>query len=179
MLRRPIGAAAVFLVCVWVAGLGTVAAAPTPVPDGRPDLNSMTFLIGTWKCDALVRGKSRADTITYSLGYDNRWLLSHDVAPPFDQYRTRPITSDAWTTYNPLTHQWVQITLDDFGSYVMATSPGWKDGSLTWTSTVANDGSTGHDTFTKVSDTQTKDIAGGADPSGKPGPTVTTTCSKQ
>jgi hypothetical protein len=139
----------------------------------------MAFLLGTWKCDAQVRGKSRVDTITYSLGYDNRWLLSHDVAPPFDQYRTRPITSDAWTTYNALNHQWIQITLDDFGSYVMATSPGWNDGSITWTSTVANDGSTGHDTLTKVSDTQTKDVANGADPSGKPGPTTTTSCSKQ
>jgi hypothetical protein len=139
----------------------------------------MSFLLGTWKCDALVRGKSRADTITYSLGYDNRWLLSHDVAPPFDQYRTRPITSDGWTTYNALNHQWVQITIDDFGSYVMATSPGWKDGSITWTATVANDASTGNDTVTKVSDTRTKDVANGADPSGKPGPTITTTCSKQ
>jgi hypothetical protein len=179
MPSKPISAAAALLACVFVGGLGSVSASPTPVPDGRPDFSSMTFLTGTWKCDALLRGKSRADTITYSLGLDNRWLLSHDVAPPFDQYRTRPITSDGWTTYNALNHQWVQITIDDFGSYVMATSPGWKNGSITWTSTVANDGSTGHDTFTKVSDTQTKDIADGADKDGKPGPTITTTCSKQ
>jgi hypothetical protein len=179
MFRKATNTMSLFVALLAGAGIGSASAAPTPVPDGRPDLNSMTFLIGTWKCDALVRGKSRPDTITYSLGLDNRWLLSHDVAPPFDQYRTRSITADAWTTYNPLNHQWVQITIDDFGSYVMATSPGWRDAAITWTSTVANDGSTGHDTFTKINDTQTKDVANGADKNGKPAPTTTTTCSKQ
>ncbi len=82
-------------------------------------------------------------------------------------------------TYNPLNHMWVQIYHDDFGGYGMATSPGWKGATITWTSTLSNDGSTGHDTLTKVSDTESKNVAVGADKSGKAQPPVTTTCMKQ
>jgi hypothetical protein len=157
----------------------SIAAAPTPVPDPKPDLSSMNYFIGTWKCVAMIRGKSRPDTVTFSTSMEGHWILAHDVAPPFDQYRSRPITSDSYMTYNSLNHLWVQTYIDDFGAYGMATSPGWKGSSITWTSTVANDGSTGHDTLTKVSDTETKDVAGGADKNGKAQPSITTTCTKQ
>ncbi len=161
------------------ASAGRVFAAPTPVPDTKPDLSPMMFLIGTWNCHAMVRGADRPDTTKYTLGMNGRWIVSHDVAPPFDKARTRAINSDGWTTYNTITKQWVGINADDFGGYGMATSPGWKGNTMTWTSTVSNDGSTGTDVQTKVSDTETRDVATGKDKSGKMQPATTTTCKKQ
>ncbi|PZR60299.1 MAG: hypothetical protein DLM53_11555 [Candidatus Eremiobacter antarcticus] len=163
---------------VFVGG-SSVTAAPTPVPDMKPDLSSMNYLLGTWKCESTVRGMKRPNTTTYSTTMDGRWILAHDVAPPFDPYRTRAIQTDSWTTYNPLNHLWVTTFVDDFGNYGINTSPGWKGSSMTSTILVANDGTTGHDTLTKLSDTQTKDVAMSSDASGRANPTVTTTCNKQ
>ena len=155
MKARVLLSSAFLTAFVLVANAPSIAA-PTPVPDMKPDLSAMNFFMGTWKCTAMIRGKSRPDTATTSLSMDGRWITTHDVAPPFDQFRTRPITSDTAMTYNPLNHMWVQIYHDDFGGYGMATSPGWKGATITWTSTLSNDGSTGHDTLTKVSDTESK-----------------------
>lgn len=156
-----------------------MGAAPTPVPDMKPALSSMSFMVGTWKCVATVRGKSRPDTITYSMALDGRWLYGHDVAPVFDKFRTRAIVGESYTTFNPLNHMWIQTGVDSFGGYGIGTSPGWKGNKITWTATVTSDGSTGSDTTTKVSDTKTVDVATGNDKSGKMQPTTTTTCNKQ
>jgi hypothetical protein len=153
-------------------------AAPTPVPDPKPDFSSMMFSIGTWNCQSTARGSSRPDTIVYSMDYDGRWMKGHDVAPPFDKYRTRAIVSDTWMTYNPVTKEWVQTSIDNFGGYGISTSPGWKGNQMTWTATATPDGSTGSDTFTKDSDTKTTDVATYKDKNGKLGPTTTTVCTK-
>lgn len=179
MIRRAIVCLCLLAGLFVLVGGRSVTAAPTPVPDMKPDLSAMNYFLGTWKCVGMVRGKSRPDTITFSTSMDGRWITSHDVAPPFDQYRTRAIHTDAWTTYNPLNHLWVATYIDDFGGYGMSTSPGWNGTSLTTTVTVANDGTTGHDTLTKVSDTRTRDVAWSTSKNGKPNPPVTTTCNKQ
>jgi hypothetical protein len=127
----------------------------------------------------MLRGTSRPNTTTYTMDYDGRWMRGHDLAPPFDKFRKRTIISDTWTTYNSDLHEWVQTTVDNFGGYGMATSPGWSGNSITWTATVTNDGSTGSDTFTKVSATQTRDVGTGKDKNGKPLPGQTFTCTKQ
>ena len=161
------------------ASAGRALAAPSPVPDLKPDLSSMMFLIGTWNCHATVRGADRPDTATFRLALQGRWIAGHDVAPPFDPARKRAIIGDYWTTYNVIMKQWVGINVDDFGNYGMQTPPGWNGNSLTWTTTVSNDGSTGTDVFTKVSDTETRDVATGKDKNGKAQPTTTTVCKKQ
>ncbi len=73
---------------------------------------------------------------------------------------------------------WVSTSVDNFGGYGTATSPGWVGNAITWTNVVTNDGSTGGDTMTKVSDTETKDVATGKDKNGKALPTTTTICNK-
>ncbi|MBC5800839.1 MAG: hypothetical protein GIX03_12635 [Candidatus Eremiobacteraeota bacterium] len=138
----------------------------------------MSFLIGSWSCNSHVRGSSRPNTTTYAMDLDGRWIKSHDTAPPFDKYRSRTITTDAWTTYDPIEKKWASSSVDNFGNYGTATSPGWDGNHLTWTTIVTPDGSTGSDTLTKDSDTKTTDVASGKDKNGKPTPTVTTTCTK-
>jgi hypothetical protein len=151
-------------------------AASTPVPDLKPDFSSMMFSIGTWNCHSTTRGSSRPDTTVFSMDYDGRWMKGHDVAPPFDKYRTRAIVSDTWLTYNTDTKQWVQTSVDNFGGYGISTSPGWKGNQITWTAIVTPDGSTGGDTMTKDSDTKTTDVSTGKDKNGKMQPTTTTVC---
>jgi len=152
--------------------------APTPVPDMKPDLSAMSFMLGTWSCKSHVRGSERPDTSTTTMDLDGRWMRSHDVAPPFDKFRSRPIVTDTFTTYNPDLKIWVSTWVDNFGGYGTVTSPGWDGNKITWTTVVSQDGSTGSDTTTKDSDTHTTDVANGKDRDGKPTPTVTTVCSK-
>jgi hypothetical protein len=154
------------------------AAAPTPVPDAKANLGSMAFYVGTWNCKSTVRGAHRTNTTTYTMDYNGRWLKAHDIAPPFDKYRKRAIMSDTWTGYNADSHQWVQTFLDDFGNYGTSTSPGWSGNKITFTVVLSNDGSTGSDTLTKVSDTETTDTTVGKNKDGTAQPSVTTVCKK-
>lgn len=155
------------------------AAQSTPVPDTKPDLGTISFLLGTWSCRTMARGLPRPDTMTYTMEYDGRWMRAHDVAPPFDRYRTRAIVSESWITFNPDLHVWAQTGLDNFGGYGVLTSPGWKGNTMTWSTVVTPDGSTGTDLFTKLSDTETKDVYSGRDRNGRPLPATPTICTKK
>ncbi len=135
------------------------AAAPTPVPVHRPDFSSMNFMLGTWRCHSTLRGKNRPDTSTTTMTLDGAYMVTHDVAPPFDKYRTQAVRTDSYMTYNPRTHLWVTISVDNFAGYGAVTSPGWRGNTMTSTLVASQDGSSGSDTLTKVSDTQTRDVA--------------------
>lgn len=128
----------------------------TPVPMTKPDFSSIMFTSGTWNCTQMLRGSKRPDTSTTTVGMDGAWMVSQDVAPPFDKYRNYSINSTTYTTYDPSVKQWVQMQMDSGGGYGMSTSPGWDGNTMTW-STKGLDGSSATDVFTKVSDTQTTD----------------------
>jgi hypothetical protein len=172
--------AAVFtaaILALFTTGPGS-AAQPTPVPDRKPDLSAMAFLIGTWTCHQKLRGADRPDTITYAMALDGRWIADHDVAPPFDKFRTKAIVSDDRMTYNPLTKQWVYLDSDSFGGYGISTSPGWVGSTIVWTATLVSDGSTGTLTITKVGDTETRYVGESRDKTGKANPTEKGICKK-
>ncbi len=153
------------------------AAAPTPVPVTRPDFSSMNFLLGTWHCHSMLRGKYRPDTSTTTMTLDGAYMVTHDVAPPFDKYRTQAVRTDTYMTYNPRIHRWVAISVDNFAGYAAAMTPGWHGNTLTSTLVASQDGSSGSDTLTKVSDTQTRDVATGKSKNGHVTHT-TTICNK-
>ena len=83
------------------------AAAPTPVPDAKANFSSMAFYVGSWTCESMLRGSKRPNSTTFAMDYNGRWLKGHDVAPAFDKFRTRTITTDTWTGYNSVKHLWV------------------------------------------------------------------------
>ncbi len=77
MKARVLLSSAFLTAFVLVANAPSIAA-PTPVPDMKPDLSAMNFFMGTWKCTAMIRGKSRPDTATTSLSMDGRWITTHE-----------------------------------------------------------------------------------------------------
>lgn len=141
------------------------APAPTMVPMPKADFSSMNFLTGTWNCTQALRGSQRPDTTTTTLGMNGTWMVSQDVAPPFDKYRTATINSTSYLTYDPTIKQWVTVGVGSDGSYGISTSAGWQGNMITWT-TKGLDGSSGTDIITKVSDTQTSDASTGTDAQG-------------
>lgn len=178
MHMRTLSAALVLSAMLALAATARTDAQPTPVPDAKGNFSPMAFYVGSWTCESKLRGATRPNTTTYTMDYDGHWLKSHDVAPPFDKYRTRTITTDTWYGYNKVKHLWVSTSVDDFGGYGIATSPGWKGNKITFTNVVTPDGSTGVDTLTKVSDTETTDTFSGKNAAGKPQPPQTTVCKK-
>jgi hypothetical protein len=158
--------------------LAQVAAAPTPVPNPTLDLSTFAYMQGTWTCHSMLRGKDRPDTYTGSIGLNGRYVVAHDTAPPFDQYRSNPVHSEMYFTYDPQAKMYVSTEMDDFGGYGFATSPGWQGNSMVWTDKSAQDGTVAITTITKVSDSEYNMRSTGTDGKGKPVPVTTATCKK-
>lgn len=173
-----LGAVAVLLTIMAspLASSAQPAPAPTMVPMAKPDFSSMMFLTGTWNCTQMLRGKLRPDTGTTTMSKDGMWMVTQDNAPPFDQYRTFPVNTTSWMTYDPTIKKWVQVSVDDTGGYSISSSPGWVGTTATWT-TKGLDGSTGTDVITKNSDSKTTDQSSGTDAQGHTSST-TITCTK-
>lgn len=162
-------ACSALLVGLLVGVVKTDAAAspaPTPVPYATPDFSSMNMFLGTWTCQAMVRGRNRPDTSTTTIGLNGQYMVTNDVAPPFDLYRTTPVVTDSYLTYNPINHMWVTVSVDSFGGYSISTSSGWNGNTLTATTNTTNDGSTGSDVLTRISDTHTSDTSVSTDAQG-------------
>lgn len=152
-------------------GTAASSAAPmpasTPVPRAVPDFAPMNMFLGTWTCRQMVRGSTRTDTSTTSMALNGMWMVTHDVAPPFDKFRTTDVISDSYLTYNPVNHLWVTTGFDSFGGYFASTTPGWQGNTLASNTVTTNDGSKSSDVLTKVSDTQTTDAFVNTDAQGK------------
>jgi hypothetical protein len=163
-----LGCAAVILGLLSVSSVSSAAPDPAPTPVARPtpDFSSMMFLTGTWTCTQNLRGKTRPDTSTTTIGMDGMWMVSQDTAPPFDQYRTYAITTTTYTGYDADLKQWIGIGVGSDGTYYLATSPGWQGNTISWSSK-GLDGTTASDVGTKVSDTEMSDAFTVTDPKGK------------
>ncbi len=126
----------------------------------------MKMFLGAWTCNQMVRGKNRPDMSTTTMGLDGQYMVTHDVAPAFDKYRSQAVVGDSYTTYNSISHQWVTVAVDSFGGYSVSTSPGWVGNTMSTKTEMTNDGSTGSDVLTKISDTKTSDASVSTDPQG-------------
>lgn len=151
----------------------------TPVPDPKPDLSSQMYLVGTWTCHSKNpdRPGDRVETDTWRLSLDGRYLQEHTESPSFDPMRSRTIVEENYMTYDPAVKKWVTISVDNFGSYGMSTSPGPTGNTMVWTDTVSSGGNPlGSATITKNSDTKTSFVYTAPSPKG---PTkITGTCTK-
>lgn len=155
-----------------------VAAAPTPVPNPKPDLSALAYFNGTWTCHTMVRGKDRSDTFTSTMDLNDRWMKTTDVSLPFDQYRTLPINTVFYDTYDQTVKRYVSVNVDDFGGYGLAYSPGWSGNTWVWTDKSAADGSIAVVTITKTSDSSYSIRLTGTDAQGKPTTPISGTCKK-
>ena len=153
------------------------AAAPTPVPRTMPNFAPMKMFMGTWHCTQQLRGKVRTDTSTTTMALDGQYMMTHDVSPPFDKYRSVNDVIDSYVTYNPVTKLWTTIGVDNYGGYFVNTSPGWSGNTMRTTIKMSNDGSSGYDVLTKLSDTSTTDHSVTKGPNGKV-TTATINCRK-
>jgi hypothetical protein len=152
--------------------------APTPVPNPKPDLSQLMYFSGTWTCHQMLRGSNRPDTSTATMVLNDRWLQVHDVAPPFDRYRTYPVDTDSYYTYDPVMKRFVNVNIDDNAGYSLASTPGWNGNNMLWTDRSALDGSVTVTTITRVNDSEYNWRATGTDGKGKPVPAQSGNCKK-
>lgn len=114
----------------------------------------MAYFAGTWTCHQMMRGKDRPDTSTSMMDLNDRWIKTTDVAPAFDSYRTSPVNTTTYTTYDASVKRYVQVSVDDFGGYGIAYSTGWNGNTMRWTDNSASNGAVGMTTISKVSDSE-------------------------
>lgn len=152
--------------------------APTLVANPVPDLSALAYVRGTWTCHSMLRGKDRPNTSTGTAALNGRWIVAHDVAPPFDAYRAGTIHTDTYYTYDSAKKTYVAVSIDDFGGYGMATSPGWKGNTIVWTDRSAPDGSVTVRTIAKVNERAYNVRLSGTDARGKAVTVLDAECSK-
>lgn len=152
--------------------------APTMVANPVPDLSALGYLRGTWKCHSMLRGRDRPNTVTGTVVLNGRWIVAHDVAPPFDSYRSGTIHTDTYYTYDSANKTYVAMSVDDFGGYGMSTSPGWKGNTIAWTDRSAPDGSVTVRTIAKVNDRAYNVRLSGTDSKGKAVTVLDAECNK-
>ena len=117
------------LTVLWMAGgTATMGATPkvegTPVPmRPKPDLSSMTFLIGTWQCSDLSSRRPGPFTVTevWSLDSTGYWMV-RDTTTHKASWIPREFHAQSKYTYDPIAKRWVRITIGDNGAYSVATA---------------------------------------------------------
>ena len=171
--------AAFFMVLGLVLPAGRGQAQPTPVPDVKPNLAPMMYLIGTWTCHSTNpnRPGDRVETDKYALGLDDRWIVGTSESKPFDPARTRTIGGTDYISYDAKAKRWVDIGVDNFGFYTMSTSPGWTGNTMIWTQVETASGSPlGTYTLTREGDTKESFVLETKTPKGTE--RITGTCTK-
>jgi hypothetical protein len=173
-----------FLVALAMLALASplVASAQTatPVPDAKPDLTPMMYLVGSWTCHSQnpARPGDRVESQVWRVTMDGRYLQGHVESPSFDAMRSRTIVEEDYLTFDPVMKKWVLVAVDNFGGYGISTSPGYTGNTAVWTDTVTSGGNPpGTATFTKTSDTKTTFVFTNPTPKGQS--RITGTCTKQ
>jgi len=123
---RFFGALALLLMAtaVTVLAAGTKVEG-TPVPTRpKPDLSSMSFLIGTWTCSDLSSRRPGPFTITevYSMDPSGYWIVRDDTTHKAS-WISQDIHSQSKFTYDTVAKRWIRITAGDLGGYAVATAP--------------------------------------------------------
>jgi len=141
------------------AGLTQTTEATPVVVIPKPDLSSMSFLVGTWSCSKQSSGRPApyTATATYAVNPDGRWIEQTTVWNPVPWYPNKWTSNDK-ITYDADTKHWVDVEYDDIGGYGVSTSRGWAGNTIVWhdptftpSSKVASVTDT---TMTKVSDSK-------------------------
>lgn len=172
-MQRTLFAALGCAVILLLSVPGRAQVETTPIPlNPKPDLSSMHYHIGTWRCTATNtrRGVPYTDTVKYVIDPTGFWIVATDVSDPvsFDPHKHTTVTR---MTYDGSTSRWITLSTDEQGGYDMSTSSGWKGNTIVWhdaaypkTSNIASSGDT---TVTKVSPKKETSSFSFTEPSGR------------
>lgn len=135
-----------------------VEGTPVPAPQ-KPNLSSMSFLIGTWTCTDLSSRRPGPFTTTevYSMDPSGYWIVRNDTIHTAS-WITRAVQSQTKYTWDQGSKKWVRITTGDGGRFAVATAPmpssAQKIYTYTLQSTAPDVASYAPEVFTKVSNTK-------------------------
>jgi hypothetical protein len=106
-----------------------------------PELESMKWLFGSWKCEGTlipVKGVGKpyvsTDHITYVTALSGFAVSVHFAMEPTVKMPMKtPLEFQAIFTYDRFKKVWVLFNLNNRGSNGFFTSPGWQGQKLVWT----------------------------------------------
>ena len=148
-----------------------IGATPTPVPIAQHDApvnTTMNFLVGSWNCKEMVRGRVRPSRLTYGWSSDRHWLVMTEVAPPFDPYRKATYIMEVRYTYDSDNGKWVELTTDNAGYYGLSYARPWNNGRLVTRDVANKDNQLTQDVLVRVTDRKTADTFTGINFKMKP-----------
>ena len=147
------------LVLALISAAFTVAQEGPPKP--APELSQLKYFAGSWACsgDAPASPFGPAHKTQTSLmlksELDGFWYAG-TVTEMKTASNPHPVKGMLHFGYDATAKHFVQVWLDNFGTWSAETSPGWEGDTLTWTGEqmVMGEKATARDTLVKKSDTE-------------------------
>ncbi len=132
-MRNPLPLAGLLCAIVCVSPVAAQSTAtPIPAPP-KPDLTALKGIVGSWSCSTKSsrRPSAAASASTISLDPSGNWIVEKTIGEPTPWYPHK-VTSTDFLTYDAAQKRWVDIYIDDEGSYDMSTSPGPHGDTWVW-----------------------------------------------
>jgi hypothetical protein len=153
MKTTLVSAAALLL----VASAALAQSAPKPAPE----MSQLKYFAGSWTCsgDAPASPFGPAHKTKSSLvlksGLDGFWYDGM-MTEMKTASNTQPVKGMLHLGYDATAKQYVQLWVDNFGSWSTEMSPGWQGDTMVWTGDqmVMGEKAGARDTFVKKSDTE-------------------------
>lgn len=118
--------------------MGVALVAPQTEAKLVKEVEPLRFFLGSWHGEGkFANGKPIQAGVTFKADLDGQWVAYRhdDVAP--NVYHA----STMWG-FDPDTKALRAVTFDNFGGQWSFASPGWVDGSMTWTNETKKNGQT-------------------------------------
>jgi hypothetical protein len=129
--------------CLFAALL-TAPAGAQSVPDDAP---AWVFLVGSWTCTF----SNLSIPVTISYARKSAGMYTQQINAQLANGTT--YTENGWIGYDGSAKRWVYLANGDLGDYSVATSPGWKEGTLVFTGIISSDGDSDKSTLKRVNNT--------------------------
>jgi hypothetical protein len=141
--------------------LAASATLAQPAPKPAPEMSQLKYFAGSWTCSGNAPASpfgpahQTKTSIMLKSDLDGFWYAG-TVTEMKTASNTHPVKGMLHFGYDATAKKFVQVWVDNFGSWSAEMSPGWQGDTLVWTGdqTIMGEKATARDTLVKKSDTE-------------------------